>query len=781
MKRHFLKANQSASLAFLYSALLAGCSNGAILGGNVPKNIQARAEQQAQESQTRDSQSGAESSSAEDEAGGGSVEQGPSPLLERTYEKVVFPIEVLGATEATRSVTFEISDKFLSSERNVLLKIKANAVNQENKGSVRVNSGAEILLNNANALTKNEQKKFGGIGGAFDNLDLEISVPSKDLVAGKNKITFQFLKGSKESIGFRILSFNFMDGNEKLIDEELFYEKEDVQKWKPPLETAEDVAQGRLLWSGGGPALRRSPLEPNVKLRASCADCHATNGYDLKYFNFSNLSILERSKFHGLSDVQGLQIASYIRSQPFPNPGRPWNPPFQPGPGLDSKPINEWAAGAGVEWILQDPLDVEKYLLPSGKFPDNFSFNQTVNVRELPTATEFPTWNEWLPRIHPKDWHGKDWDTSNQAKVQQNVFNVLASNQDRREKIRSVLYFFEANVFAQLANIPKTDSNAWRALEPENKMLQQTANYSANQLLLVRAFEWHRTHDFDGLASEALDFNSNWFQKGIQQPGAAQFTNPRFFMSKAAFHAAPHVSGVDEKENPIRLGNKLMWDYFSNAWYQLQLVWTGNNMRNGDSHTHWNYVVPWSSNSGPYILLANFIKHGEAYQNTYPMEKFNPFSNSIHEKVYNGYHHLWVLTRSKDSPDLWYKVSDEKYRNAVEPVYRAYLDAVRFTPEQLEKYCFNCFIRDKPLWDPVAGKDNLDARALRLPSDKGIPAGNWSTYSHWNETMRNISKDLIEAKGNKALIERGLQFAEKMWPIDNERWAELRALNNANP
>jgi hypothetical protein len=47
------------------------------------------------------------------------------------------------------------------------------------------------------------------------------------------------------------------------------------------------------------------------------------DGRDLKYFNFSNNSIITRSRFHGLTTLQGEQIAAYIRSLRFPNPGRP--------------------------------------------------------------------------------------------------------------------------------------------------------------------------------------------------------------------------------------------------------------------------------------------------------------------------------------------------------------------------------------------------------------------------------------------------------------------------
>jgi len=48
-------------------------------------------------------------------------------------------------------------------------------------------------------------------------------------------------------------------------------------------------------------------------MRAKCSDCHAQDGRDLKYFNYSNNS-MGRSIFHGLTAAQGDLIASYIRS-----------------------------------------------------------------------------------------------------------------------------------------------------------------------------------------------------------------------------------------------------------------------------------------------------------------------------------------------------------------------------------------------------------------------------------------------------------------------------------
>ncbi|HAP38646.1 MAG TPA: hypothetical protein DCQ94_02695 [Nitrospira sp.] len=144
---------------------------------------------------------------------------------------------------------------------------------------------------------------------------------------------------------------------------------------------------------------------------ASCADCHASDGRDLAYFNFSNHSIVERSVFHELSRQDGARIASYIRSLrstvPVVRAARPWNPTYQPGRGLDARPAYEWAAGAGLDAVLTRDADVAPYLFPAGQSLS--AVRQVVdrhgklNLRELPVALPMPEWNQWLPQIHPDD------------------------------------------------------------------------------------------------------------------------------------------------------------------------------------------------------------------------------------------------------------------------------------------------------------------------------------------------------------------------------------------
>src|SRR5262249_36795865 len=190
---------------------------------------------------------------------------------------------------------------------------------------------------------------------------------------------------------------------------------DDPNSWKPPLTDPASLSAGRQLWQNG--PLTANSFPNAGPIRAHCADCHARDGRDLKYFSYSNESIVARSRFHGLSELQGRQIASYIRSLTAPSPGRPWNPPYQPGPGLDAQPAANWAAGAGIGWVLENDSATLPSLFPPSAAPtmpallpritrDAFRPDGNLNPREIPIAFQLPDWNHWLPQIHPLDAWG---------------------------------------------------------------------------------------------------------------------------------------------------------------------------------------------------------------------------------------------------------------------------------------------------------------------------------------------------------------------------------------
>jgi cytochrome c553 len=226
--------------------------------------------------------------------------------------------------------------------------LQIHGLRYADQASVQVNTSAWMPLNNDTVTVAEPGKSFGGIGG-FATLTMTLSLPSGTVVDGANTIRFRFNHTDGLASGYRILAWNFLTIEGKKILPPDDFAEDAPETWAPPLPDAASILAGSKLWRTASLAASSLPNSPSIQ--AHCADCHAHDGRDLKYFNFSNGSIVARSRFHGLSTLEGEQIASYIRSLSFPNPGRPWSPPYQPGPGLDEQPISSWAAGAGLAWV----------------------------------------------------------------------------------------------------------------------------------------------------------------------------------------------------------------------------------------------------------------------------------------------------------------------------------------------------------------------------------------------------------------------------------------------
>jgi hypothetical protein len=283
-----------------------------------------------------------------------------------------------------------------------------NATFPFTKASVKVNSGAWVPLVNERVRMPNLERKYGGVGGFYSTLRLTVPVSGKVLKDGPNTVSFRFDRTDGVSSGYRVLRLNFVDASGRLLVPETEFTYDDPASWTAP--PGGDALHGETLWKTG--VLRASPLKGANEIQARCTDCHAQDGRDLKYFNYSNKSIRIRSIFHGLSAKDGDDIAAYIRGlnayrSTF---ARPWNPPYQPGPGLDQRPIEEWSAGAGIDSVLDSDQELVPYIFPGGKI-SAAALNPALNhnMREIPQPMQFLDWNHWLPTVHPKDsW--ADWD-----------------------------------------------------------------------------------------------------------------------------------------------------------------------------------------------------------------------------------------------------------------------------------------------------------------------------------------------------------------------------------
>jgi cytochrome c553 len=317
---------------------------------------------------------------------------------------------------------------------------------------------------------------------------------------------------------------------------------DDPNTWQPPSSLASDIAAGKSLWSS-------APLVflGGVRMLAHCGDCHAQEGRDLKYFNYSNNSIRTRSQFHGLSAQQGDQIASYIRSLNLPNPGRPWNPPYQPGPGLDSQPVQNWAAGAGLDAVLKRDADMLPYLMPGGSAAQ-WAPSANMSAREIPVMMQLPDWNMWLPGIHPMDAWGSAFLSST------DYTNYLY--------LRANLVPNDANTFGQY----KDYFNIWIMYE-RDFLGPLTKTYTDPA--------WNDPHYYNSIVSTRMwnmtkmwEVSQEFGLEGMGQIAFGPTGDTRAWNTNEPFFASPNMLKLPWAGN----GLEITYRSLSMAWYHLQLV-----------------------------------------------------------------------------------------------------------------------------------------------------------------------------------------------------------------
>ncbi|SEK34228.1 Ricin-type beta-trefoil lectin domain-like [Roseateles sp. YR242] len=255
----------------------------------------------------------------------------------------------------------------------------------------------------------------GGVYTARMKLTLDAATKAR-LINGVNLVQFRFNGSDGESNGYRIIDLQFRNTSGTSLATNAIQRADiNIEKQAGRTFTA-DVTAGETLWKAQD-RLLKSTLA-NRSIHAACASCHASDGRDLQYFNYSNNAIVQRARFHGLSEAEGRQITAYLRyalqNLPHVAQAAPWNPPYQPGPGLDSKPIAEWSAGAGLDAVVDTPTNAVKALfgqpldgsalaLTQADIDKVMDANATLNAREVQMPIQYPDWNSYLPAMHPMD------------------------------------------------------------------------------------------------------------------------------------------------------------------------------------------------------------------------------------------------------------------------------------------------------------------------------------------------------------------------------------------
>lgn len=480
-----------------------------------------------------------------------------------------------------------------------------NNVRPGSKGSVRLNGGPWLPLTNATVSCEAHEAEFGCLNGSY--MSVRIRVPIAALggpgpKATGNLLEFRFDATDGISSGWRVLALDIVRADGQSLLPANSFSADNPDTWTPPLNTSADIAAGKSLWESA-PLTDLGFSNSRHAIQGKCASCHFRDGSDLAYFNYSNQSIIVRSVFHGLSEQQGKQIASYIRSLDLKLPsgytrkdaGRPWNPPYQPGPGLDSKPVELWAAGAGLGAVLERDNQMRSYLFPNGQYRAAIlGAEGFLNPRETPQALQYPDWNTWLPAIAVEDrvsdpaalpasphfaklktaddWLTQYRDSNSTWHFQQGLWNLQVWRESEVRDGDFVGGFWVTN---------RDQANRTRAQE-----LQQTrlnlAKLAWYNLRMIEMQMKHRLQDVTHRSGMAFytDANNQQQARGIPV-GFRSWSMPMRTMFETAPHFVADHAGLSF--NFTQAGN-----YLSTAWYSLEQVVNGG-WRAGSLGLDWNY------------------------------------------------------------------------------------------------------------------------------------------------------------------------------------------------
>jgi len=556
-----------------------------------------------------------------------------SPAALPASTTITLPIEVVGPDGTTATASFAMPQGAnLSGQLQLWMQI--HNLKYETEASVQVNNSAWLPISTGSVTLLGNAAAFGGIGGGFHTLQMTLNLPAGAVTSGTNTITFRFNGTDGVTSGFRVLAFNVQSAGSNLLPSSLFV-NDDPNNWQPPSTAASDIAAGLALYQG---AALTGPTTGAIQ--AHCSDCHTIDGRDLKYFNYSNNSIEARAVFHGLTAQQGAQIASYIRSLNLPNPGTPWNPPYQPGPGLDSQPVANWAAGAGLDAVLDNDSQMQPYLVPGGSTA-GWSASSYLNPRELPVAFQLPDWNAWLPVIHPKDAFGASFTTSGLTTFLSTLRSTLQPNSPGAYH-NAIDTFGNWFVAGQNFLVPiETNAAAtnWNAPNIRSKV------YSVALWEMVKSWE----------------LNQEFGLEGMPQVRYGPKANPRGWLGNAAFNTSPNMLHIPAGVG-IGNGSQVAQTYLAFVWYQTQLLLNdGQGTEDGNSPIDFGYVTGFIKNlfsveaqlPGAMLQmewavksLQEFTLTGIGPQGAVGYSGWTPVQTSMEEMV----DHDWLLMWSATSP-----------------------------------------------------------------------------------------------------------------------------------
>lgn len=513
--------------------------------------------------------------------------------------EIVLPIEVLGKIGTEQSVNLYVSEL----PSMAFLQMTFYSLNYQNKGEIKINGGKWTPLNHVTLQIEKKSLARGGMERAAP-ASFKAAMPIK-LQTNKNTVSFRFAKADGLSIGYRVLNIDIVTDLGKSILTTVKRE-EDLPGWQAP--KGANAEKGKALWKTAKLITNnlKEPgkwyahtLPPSSPIKAHCADCHVSDGSDLKMYAYSNKSIIERSKFHGLSEQEGKDIAAYIRGLDAPDKGRPWNPPYQPGENIDNA---HWYAGAGLESVLESDAHMIQHLFAKKPVTQEMVYelmdnDKMADTSRTPLAIQLPDWKAWLPIVHPVDAFNEGyWEKSNAYAGYGEIVKYLSTNDDYpKEQLFAKLHDFWLG-YRTFFEKGSNSKNHWRTMDGDaiknlNGVHQDLAKTSLARLLAVQMFEIHHKYNLEMLGDKYVD------------PAEKPRKNTWLARQYNVYEVPPHFTScaVDSNCHNFVGQPEETGIYESSAWYELQKVL---NPGIGVSRS----VVPVDYNYNPQFILKTSAK-----------------------------------------------------------------------------------------------------------------------------------------------------------------------------
>ncbi|WP_378173133.1 RICIN domain-containing protein [Aquimarina sp. SS2-1] len=713
---------------------------------------------------------------------------------------IKIPIEVLGEEGIIVERTFSIDNQTFSNTTKMWFMI--NNLSYQNKGSIKINDASWLPLNHSTTQVHPKELAYGGmVHGGFNTIRL--TIPVSGLKEGNNTIRFRFDTSDGVSIGYRVIKMNLIDSNDNKLLPESFFVQEDPSNWTAPdnssIQNGENLWFNKDLWN-------HYPLNNNEgfwygktiparrTIRAKCTDCHTQDGRDLEMFSYSNLSIIERSKFHGLTEQEGKDIAAYIRSLStqanIGRYGRPWNPPYQPGPILEDRPIEQWAAGAGLEWVLENDSDMAPYIFTNGTSKIGvrsvFDSDKMDDRTLLPLSIQFPDWKHWLPIVHPKDAYTKNewWNTSlpdaknpikNYEAIRAQFINNYNPNTIESFNVPQKLRYLGVGLdgrtgFRYFYQHGAVDTKHWRSeggnanQHLTNGIDLEMAKTSMARLQAVKYFELVNEFNLQDKAPQTVPNAEEDQPLDRQWPVKwySVFEVPAHFTSDNS----RHYTGQEQKTG----------HYETTTWYNLQFVINGGNgFVGGTTPTDFNYHTPFMGFSAYYSGISEPLRRFSAINHMYQIRTWSGNNGPGNEGFRISNQGIWEMMGSSNSNQEFHNpsydivkqlddIEDGLSDNVLEAMLLQFLN-------EAEKYDLSTWPRTENGGNYQLDSANKTTNDLITIQHNGTPSNQRLLYHYADKFYDIIPRIRDNFNVHCGILNRITNWCKAAWPlIDFEKY-----------